>query len=161
MIKLLNCQKRKNLKRLMSIGKVFSAKLPMTIYAMTVAAALLYLGYLGWCKSNKNIQILYPRRISVTYVSAIERCFHWLLNKMFVFTSTFKLFGAETRLAEMRQASKISPCVALPEVTKVSIATAPIDVFAKNFVNVKTAEWNDLKILLRHLVSSLSHTHVS
>jgi hypothetical protein len=31
--------------------------------------------------------------------------FHLLLKKMFVFATTFKLFGAETRVTEMRQAS--------------------------------------------------------
>ncbi len=33
--------------------------------------------------------------------------FHLLLNKIFLFTTTIKLFGAETRVTEIRQALKI------------------------------------------------------
>jgi hypothetical protein len=35
--------------------------------------------------------------------------FHLLPKKMFVFSTTLKLFGAETCITEIRQASKICP----------------------------------------------------
>ncbi len=44
--------------------------------------------------------------LSDTRLSA-RKMFHLLLKKMFLYTTTFKLFGAETRVAETRQASKI------------------------------------------------------
>ena len=38
-----------------------------------------------------------------------EKMFHLLLNKLFVFTATFKLFGAKICVAELQQVSKILP----------------------------------------------------
>jgi hypothetical protein len=40
-----------------------------------------------------------------------RKMFHLILKKMFVFTTTFKLFVAETRVTEMRQVPKISPLI--------------------------------------------------
>jgi hypothetical protein len=34
---------------------------------------------------------------------SLKKMFHLLLNQMFLFTKTFKLFGAETRVTEIQQ----------------------------------------------------------
>jgi hypothetical protein len=48
-------------------------------------------------------QIVDACLISATHAAAPKRCSVLLLNKFFVFTTTFKLFGAEICVAEKQQ----------------------------------------------------------
>ncbi len=45
--------------------------------------------------------------ISTTRISDPKKMFHFLLKKRLAVTTTFKLFGHEIRVAEIRHASKI------------------------------------------------------
>ncbi len=41
------------------------------------------------------VQVAYMKYVIVTFVPTPTRCFAFLLKKIFVFTTTLKLFGAE------------------------------------------------------------------
>ncbi len=55
------------------------------------------------------VQIFDACRISAIRVSAQKEMIYLQQKKMFVFTTTFKLFGAEIRFAEIRQNSDLWP----------------------------------------------------
>jgi hypothetical protein len=65
--------------------------------------------------------------------------FRLLKKKIFLSTSTVKLFGAEIRVAEMRIASKFSPRYLLALSLLFIIAANTIDIYCK--LDVQVSPW--------------------